>query len=558
MANLNLAGFKKLKEDKKTVTMGHPMGHSITILKSKVPALQREKLKRLPLHLADGDPDVEAPQIDTGTDIINSGPVSEDQFSTPQQTSPVAPDAVGSYTFDPVTNSSREPAMAPQYEPNTQASSPPVQASAQTPSQSSSQTPNGLDSINAGSVYGKELSGIQGQARAEANLATAQAQIEHQHQADLQTAQNNWQKSSQAMLGDVDSALQDYKNGHIDSSHYLENMGTGQKVATAIGLLLGGFSAGYSKTGVNPAADWLNSQIGRDIDAQKLNQNNKLNVYNGYLEKYKNAAVADQMARATQLGIYKSQIEEAAAKAGTPLAIAKGNILSGELQQKILPLINNAHLIHNFDQFNGVGGNADTTGTEAQYKVALNAAQTLNPDLYKEQQSKYVPSVGIAAHPVSDVDRERLTSINALIPLIDKAQLDAKRFGYFGAYSPKNQADALSDKEALTASLGQLTKNNRLNDNVYNNYGAQVGGIGGHDIFGGETETLKRLKDQATMDRNSAITSAGIKPFANALAPTALTPDQDSKLQIFIKNNPGVPQDKALGILQQKGIIKGG
>lgn len=519
MAAMNLSGFKKLKEDKKTVTMGHPMGHKITILKSKIPAIQREQLKRLPIHAAEGDDDVgseesdmeqiptpmpaptppigapsaatQAPQDASNEDNTeasdtNNVPVSEDRFTTGQG------GATGSWAPEAGT---------------------PVAAPA-----------NPTDQINAGDIYSKESGAIGQKAQAESDLATQQANAYHQYGEDLKVANDNWNKSSQAMLGDVSGALQDYKNGHINPSHYLDDRGpgglggTGQRIATAIGLLVGGFTGGFNKTGVNPAMDWLNGQISRDIDAQKVNQENKLNVYNGYLAKYKNAQAAEEMTRATRLGMISNQINEATAKAGTPLALANGKIAQAQLEQQILPLVQHAHLINQIAPFSGGEPNAPS-GSEPQFNVALRASQTIDPEVYKDLQSKYVPGIGVASHPVSDVDRERLTNINSLIPLITKTQEDAKRFGSLGAWSYKNQADAESDRAALAAQLGKLrgaATPGGTGNNIYDNYLAQVGDVGSHDIFGGGAEKLNRLRSQAITDRDSGIKSAGIKPFADA------------------------------------------
>ena len=46
---MDFKGWKKTKEDSKSVTMAHPKGHEMIIVVSKLPAIQREAIKRLPL-----------------------------------------------------------------------------------------------------------------------------------------------------------------------------------------------------------------------------------------------------------------------------------------------------------------------------------------------------------------------------------------------------------------------------------------------------------------------------------------------------------------------------
>lgn len=536
MKGMNLANFKKIKEDNKTVTMGHPNGHMITIAKSGVTALQRKQMERLPLHLDEGsdgpidtdnaESEADARRIDEGTDYSTPAQISDDQSSVPNQV------------------------------PQHVADSPPAQN--QIPL--SNDPTKGLPNVSIGDVYGKSLAGIKEKQAAETQLAQNTADIERQQQANIQSAQDHWLTTNAEMQKNIGAALQDVKDGHINPNHYQESLSTGQRVTQAIGLLLGGFQGGFNRTGVNPAAQWVAGQINRDIDAQKVNLSNKETVYHGFLDQYKNAAVADQMARATQLGIYASKIREAGAKAGTPMAKANADIAASELERNIIPLINNAHLTNQFANFNsGTAGNgSDKSGPESHYKVALNAAQRINSSFYKDQQDKYIPGIGVASHPVAQADRERLSDLDSLLPLIDNAVADQKKYGMTGAtlsaHPIINRADAAADEQALQVKLNKLTGLNRLNDREYQNYGSQIGRVGGMNL-GGTLETLNRLKAQAISDRNSAFTSMGIKPFSDAPVPSGLIGPQQRNLQIFLKNNPKVDPGTAKEILKKKGLL---
>jgi hypothetical protein len=530
MKGLNLSGFKKLKEDAKTVTMAHPKGHAIMILKSRVSPTQKKQLEDLPLHMDEGG--------DTG-DAPTQAP---DNFES--AANPTNANMEGDVPNSPLMNDSTSNSDVAQNSPSP--------ASIGTPT-AMPQDPSGLGNLSLGDVYGKELKGIHQQTAAQSGLAQNQMQIEQDQQKAMQAAQDNWVKTSTPMLADVSAALDDAKKGHIDPSHYLENMGTGQKIATAIGLLFGGFTGGYNRTGVNPAAQWLEGQINRDVEAQRVNLAQKNNIFTAYLEKYKNAAVADQMARATQYGIYASKVREAAAKAGTPLAQAQGNILAAELEGKMIPLVQNGHLIQQFSAFNGgAGGGA---GSEAQFKVALNAAQRLNPEMYKDQQSKYVPSIGVASHPVEQGDREAFVKLDSLIPLIQKAQNIRADAGRIGFLDPTKAAEADATKAALQVRLNELTQLNRLNHEEYGNYASQIGQVSGMDLFHSHAKTLDSLMQQAQMDRNSYIHSYGITPFSDAKAPTGLAPKSQNNLQIFMRNNPHVDHGTAMKVLKDKGMI---
>jgi len=526
MRGLNLSSFKKIKEDKHSVTMVSKDGHHIIMAKHALPAVMRKQLEKLPIHLAEGGP-----------------------TPTPQP-GPEAPLPEGVEPVDPDSEEAAAPvAAAPD---KVVAEAPPdthQPASKPTASPKASLT----DSLNLNNVYSNQVGAIKAKTAAEAGLATDQAAIEHQNQLDLQDAATKWDVTSNSMQNQIEQALTDVRNDHIKPNHYLDTMkeNTGQRIATGIGLLLGGFSSAFTHQG-NPAMEWLNSQIDRDIAAQKSNQNNKINVYNGYLDQYKNAAVAENMAKATQLGIYASKIKEAADKAGTPMAQANGALAISQLQQQMIPLVQNAHLMAQASAFNGTGGGG--AGSEAQYKTVLANAQRINPELYKDAQSKYVPGVGVASHSVAQPDAERLANMNELAPLIDKAIADQEQYGMTGAWSVKNRADANSDREAIQVSLNKMTGLNRLNDREYQNYGKQVGDIGGVNL-GGTLQTLKNLKAQLDSDRNSAMTSMGITPFSQAQAPSGLNPQQQQVLQAAQAKYPNVSQGDLIKALREQGKI---
>ncbi len=583
----NFSNFKKVKEDKNSVTMAHPSGHELVIAKASVTPFQRKQLEKLPIHAAEGAdlgqamddqsedpgmsmvPETRMPEIPSGGGSGTDPAQKTINFHEPEDT-PKPVDVMGNPADQVQPMNFDNPEMQP---PNPEAPAPGAVPNAPAPASAlPSQKLGSISDISAGDVYGKELKAIQAKGSIEAKAALENAAIEKQHQADLQQAQNNWLKTNAEMQANIKLALDDVKKGHINPNHYLETMGTGARISTAIGLLLGGFSGGLNKTGVNPAAEWLTGQINRDIDSQKMDQENRKTVYSGYLDQYKNAGVADQMARATQLGIYASKLRESAAKFDSPLAQQNANIAATELEQKMIPLVNNAHLMKAVSEFNGLGGggtggnaSASQGGTEAKFKTMLQSASTINPTLYQDQQNKYVPSVGVASHPMSGGDRERLTNLDKLLPQIDHALELQKKLGWTGAgwasalkgQNPiTNKADAQSAFDQIHVQLNNLTGLNRLNDSEYKNYGSQIGAIGSMNL-GGVQRTLENLRNQALMDRNSYMKSAGITPFADALQPNGLTGKDNRNLQIFLQNNPKFKTNEleAIKVLKDHGII---
>lgn len=569
----NLSGAKKIAVDKASSTFSLKNGHKILVAHSALSPEHRKMIEKLPLYKDSGGdiPDaIGSPLFDpSATDQLRSklnqasdsatdagrtaaGLDQSDpgELNSAQKDALMADGPPGIPDFKQgVLDTTQAPAAAPT--PDQTPATTPDQTSA-APTTSAPMAPSATDSLNVNSAYQSQIGGIKAKEQAEASLATQQAAIEQQNQQDQAKAQSDWAASSNYMTQQIAGALDDVRNGHIKPNNYLENMQTPQKVATAIGLFLGGWSSAYTKQG-NPAMDFLNKQIDRDVQSQKDDQNTRLNVYQGYLNQYKNAQVADNMARATQMGIYASKIKEAGDKAGTPLAKANAQMAIGQLQQQMVPLVQNAHLLQQASAFSGANG-AGGSGTEAQFKTVLNNARRINPEIAKNMTAGYVPGVGYTDKPTNPADLDRLSNMTELAPLVDKAIADQEQFGKLGTWTPTTNANAASDRNAIQVSLNKMTGLNRLNDPEYQNYGQQVGKIGGVNM-GGTLQTLKNLKAQLDSDRNSAITSIGITPFSQAQQPSGLNLQQQQRLQEAQKIYPNASQGDLIKVLRSKGRL---
>lgn len=136
-------------------------------------------------------------------------------------------------------------------------------------------------------------------------------------------------------LADVKKHTSDFasylKANPIRSNAYLEDMGAGQKTATAIGLLLGGFGQGLVG-GPNPAMDFLNRQIDRNIASQKDNAGQQKTIWGAYNDLYQNENAATALAKVSANDMLTHQAQLAAAKLGTPQAQQAANALASQKQ----------------------------------------------------------------------------------------------------------------------------------------------------------------------------------------------------------------------------------
>lgn len=185
---------------------------------------------------------------------------------------------------------------------------------------------------------GEKKAGIAGEAAAAGQEGVAQASALRANIAQQQLQQKTFQ-SNFAQLDKERQAFQsDIMNQHIDPQHYMHSMDSGQKTRTAIGLILGGMGAGLLHQ-ENPALQFLNAQINRDIEAQKANLGKSENLLNANMRQFGNMKDATDMTRIMQMDIVSNQLKEAAAKAISPMARANALKAAGDLDMQTAPMM---------------------------------------------------------------------------------------------------------------------------------------------------------------------------------------------------------------------------
>lgn len=314
--------FKKIQEDNNKAVLQHPEGHTIHIAKAALSKPLQKQLAALPLHQADPQDAIPAPNpvpnetaIDASKEVL-----ANDQYpAVPTAEEPPQLESHADYTAEPVIPES------------------PVQrdemASAEPPPDPFANQPGYAEQL-AGKKA--EAGAIAAQGQQEAKLLGQNAQVERKALADIQA-------SLGAKANEINGVVQDIRNGHINPRQYLDKRSTGSKIATAIGLLAGGMSS--ARTGVNPAMNFLQSQIDRDLAAQKFNIQRKDTLLNALQAQYKDSAVADSMFRTIRAHTLATQLEQAAATAKTPMAAAQLQQYAGQLKQQYYPQLLQSHII---------------------------------------------------------------------------------------------------------------------------------------------------------------------------------------------------------------------
>lgn len=288
--SFNLKDAKKVSGDKTSSTFQVKGGHQIRVAHAALKPEHKAMIEKLPIHAATGyvPPSISSADIE-GSDM------------------------------------SAESAPAPE----TPASSPPPQAQPQPATQ-----PQGEPEA-VGAEFKKGYSQAQRGIRENQAVNSEQSQANQKLLADSSENQfdilNNINEHRREFAAQHKAFLDDAAAGHIDPNHYLQNQSAGSKVATAIGLFLGGLSTPYTHQ-ANPALQFLNAQIDRDIVAQKENLNQTNTLYQANRQYFGDNLMAENATRAQLLGITQTKLQEEAEKLGTPRAKAAADAATAQLK----------------------------------------------------------------------------------------------------------------------------------------------------------------------------------------------------------------------------------
>lgn len=167
----------------------------------------------------------------------------------------------------------------------------------------------------------------------------AQAKIYHQAAQKAREMQDTFLNQSNHIQGEIANVVDDIKNGHINPNQYLENMSVAGKISTAIGLLVGGLGAGLQHSTNNAAMQYMNNQIDRNIEAQKINLNQKNTLLGALQHKFGNLKDSTNVFKAINAEVFANKINEAAAKQQDPARRAALQQQAAMMTMQYAPLL---------------------------------------------------------------------------------------------------------------------------------------------------------------------------------------------------------------------------
>lgn len=344
-----LNNFKKVSENASHAILKHPDGHEIKVSKAALAPHLKKQLLKLPMHMADGgevDPmksssedeavmpanEMQTADRSLASAPIEAAPMPEKNFLQKADDYMQSIGAYGSPSLKPNAEKKAPMAQAPMAQApaapqNYQLGAP--QNRQPNAAQAIAASPDYLNQMKQG--YGMEGQGIQGQAQALSAQGQAAVKSAEQHAADMQSLMVDHEKHSLQLQNEIQNTIHDINNNHIDPNHYMNSKSGAGKVATAIGLILGGIGGALTHQ-ENPAMKFIQSQIDRDVDAQKSDLGKKENMLSAYFKQTNDLHAATAMTKAFYAEKYANDLQKAAATAQSPLAKAAALKEAGNLK----------------------------------------------------------------------------------------------------------------------------------------------------------------------------------------------------------------------------------
>lgn len=224
---------------------------------------------------------------------------------------------------------------------------PPSNQVSMAPPQTMQNTPAAGPSANLTGNFDKAMGmiteGTQKNAQLQSQGLAQDAAINAQYIQDQQKRQADFQVAQKAIQDQNTELFNNVRDSKIDPNRLWNNADTGQKIAAGLGLIFGGIGAGMTHS-TNQAAEFLQKSIDRDVEAQKTDSSNNMNLYKLGLEKYKDAQSAEQFAQLQASTILAAKIQQTAQKIGSSQALAVAQQAIGELHMKYDPIRNDLAL----------------------------------------------------------------------------------------------------------------------------------------------------------------------------------------------------------------------
>lgn len=459
---MDLSNFKLLKEDSGSYHVQHPGGKTMMIDKKGMTDRAHELIKKMAqggsimgeqlshspnpklsqVHIKDRFPNNVHKYAEGGDIKGDDTPVTasklESQYAPEEeaavakaepQPSSQAPIINNHYYMSPTPPPAQGAPAAPpqqaaapaQEQPQQQTQVPVAQDQApQQPDQSQPQDQQAQVPASAGPQG--SVPQFSGAEKAQEQDIAQAGQVQSQEQQRNAETYDKMQKAHQEIANQMEQTGADYHqnfenianqvaSGSIDPNRWWNQKSTGSKVATAIGMLLGGAGAGVSGHPDMPMKI-ISAAIDRDIDSQKTDLNNKNNLLGQYSNQYRSSMVGEQALSLQYGAVIEGMLKRSAALSGSQSSKLAADNAIQQLRQGLAPKLEDVTKASVMTKmFGDMGkGGSGPSGSEEDFNNKMHQMQIIAPDRFKDMETKYVPGVGVSKIPIPDKSREELSA----------------------------------------------------------------------------------------------------------------------------------------------------
>jgi hypothetical protein len=300
------------------------------------------------------------------------------------------------------------------------------------------QAPQGMD------PFKKQYDLMDQMSKAQQMGLQQQANAQQQAVSHAQEQLKIFEQKAQEINSEREMFMNDIRNSQIDPQRYIGTMGGGQRISTAIGLILGGIGGGMTG-GPNAALDFLNKQIDNDLKAQQLELGKKENLLAANLKHYGNMADAMKMTQVMHNDYVKHQVDMAVAKSGSQQAKIQGEMLKNQLEQQ------NAALTGQL----AAGGvrKQGQAGPDEMFQRRQLALKLAGKDKEAEAERKqFVPGLGSA---LTEDDAKYLKEQKGTVEGVKSGLDELSKLGNksWSSINPNDRAKAQLIKQSLIGAL---------------------------------------------------------------------------------------------------------
>lgn len=507
---MDFSGFKKIHEDDDKAVMRHGMGHEIVIAKAGLSHKLRKHLSNLPLHKDEGgmiekrDPNPISQGFTNATGLSSLKP-------RPQNPPPGNYDEGGKVAPE-VDQSQPEGTEVVPMNTQGQDNAPSYLQSNDAYSQSQANPP--VNPIGAGNGLAEAtappeqpvlpVQNIAAQRENAVNLQQSANQA--QTSRDLQATQN-YAKDSLKAYADL-QATQNQVSKHIDDTakaigdsqinpnHLMQNTSVLGKIGMAIGMILAGY--GTKGQGPNPALQFLNQQIDRDVEAQKMGLEKNRTLLGAFQKQYGDNQVAYNMTKLSMAQSYSNQIMQSALKNGDQKSLAEALNAKAQIQEHLMPLFQQTSAMIGLNNLNKQSQGSpqqpeDNVAQKLEYAQRsglINKEQytAANKDLDIAQKTKLAHE---SADDIMDKIHEQQSLGNRVLSPIQSKQIiastRARLVPLIMASTPSKRLTKETINAEIDPQMEKLTSSSSTADEMRKNLHATI------DAFADKPQTLNGL-----------------------------------------------------------------